>query len=316
MVPIYAADSWFSIMFYNYSLYFDLPRDMYEAYVIYQFFVLLVAFLGEEDALIANLEDKTRRNHPIPLCCLTFKPGGSFFRLCKRMILQFVLLKPIITAIAIGLNIFGYYDDGSFSTKRGYLYLTIIDNLSIGFSLYYLVLFYIAVQEELEQFKPIPKFLAIKAVVFFTFWQGVLIAILSYSTLITTIGSWSAENTSTSLQDFIICLEMFIIAVAHHWIFPFKNFRDPTKTAFLKDFARNAKPLVRNFGDVLLPTDVLDDTAKAFDPKKGIEIIHKKITRVITSKDADKMDNSEVLNINIDTQIKTTTEKTPLLSSM
>jgi len=51
------------------------------------------------------------------------------------MILQFVLLKPITTATAIGLNIFGYYDDGSFSPNRGYLYLTIVDNLSIGVSL-------------------------------------------------------------------------------------------------------------------------------------------------------------------------------------
>jgi len=231
------------------------------------------------------------------------------------MILQFVLLKPITTATAIGLNIFGYYDDGSFTPKRGYLYLTIIDNLSIGFSLYYLVLFYVAVQEELEQFKPIPKFLAIKAVVFFTFWQGVLLAILSYFGLIGSIGSWKEDNTSTSLQDFIICVEMFIIAVAHHWIFPFKNFRDPTKTAFLKDFTRNAKPLVRNFGDVLLPTDVLDDTAKAFDPKRGIEIIHKKITKVISSKDADNWEAQQG-NVNTDNEQQNlaTNEKTPLIS--
>jgi len=181
------------------------------------------------------------------------------------------------------------------------------------------VLFYVAVQEELEQFKPIPKFLAIKAVVFFTFWQGVLIAILSYFGLVGNIGSWSKENTSTSLQDFIIFIEMFIIAVAHHWIFPFKNFRDPTKTAFLKDITRNAKPLVRNFGDVLLPTDVLDETARAFDPKRGIEIIHKKITKVISSKDAEKLERQEG-NINITTDElipnSNNSEKTPLLQTL
>jgi len=228
------------------------------------------------------LNEKERRKHPIPLCCLSFDPKGSFYLLCKRMILQFVILKPVITGIALILNFFNLYDDGSFSPKRGYLYLTIVDNVSIGFSLYYLILFYIAVEEELEQYKPIPKFLAIKAVVFFTFWQGVLIAILSYFGWIKSLGEWQPENTATALQDFIICIEMFIIAVAHHWIFPFKNFRDPTKSSFFKHVCHNIKPLLRNFCDVLIPTDVVKDTAHTFDPNPGIKIGYTKITKLIS----------------------------------
>jgi hypothetical protein len=46
MVPIYAIDSWLSLQYKEWSLYFDLARDAYEAYVLYQFFNLLIAFIN------------------------------------------------------------------------------------------------------------------------------------------------------------------------------------------------------------------------------------------------------------------------------
>ena len=36
--------------------------------------------------------------------------------------------------------------------------------------MYFLVLFYMSVKEELAPIKPVPKFLCIKAIIFFSFW--------------------------------------------------------------------------------------------------------------------------------------------------
>jgi hypothetical protein len=47
----------------------------YEAYALYNFFVLLVVFLEGERNLIPILEAKPRIPHPWPLCYFTFKPG-------------------------------------------------------------------------------------------------------------------------------------------------------------------------------------------------------------------------------------------------
>lgn len=58
------------------------------------------------------------------------------------------------------------------SVQSGYLYITIVYNISVSLSLYALFLFYFATKELLNPFEPVLKFLTIKAVIFLSFWQG------------------------------------------------------------------------------------------------------------------------------------------------
>jgi hypothetical protein len=61
MVPIYAINSWVSLRYVHVSLYLDLIRDAYEAYVVYQFFVLLVEFIDSHDNPLSELERNSDR---------------------------------------------------------------------------------------------------------------------------------------------------------------------------------------------------------------------------------------------------------------
>lgn len=54
----------------------------------------------------------------------------------------------------------------------GYLYATIIYNISVSLALYGLYLFYFATKELLTPFEPVLKFCTIKSVIFLSFWQG------------------------------------------------------------------------------------------------------------------------------------------------
>lgn len=54
----------------------------------------------------------------------------------------------------------------------GYLYIMLINNVSISLALYGLFLFYFATKSMLKPYSPVLKFFTIKSVIFLTFWQG------------------------------------------------------------------------------------------------------------------------------------------------
>jgi len=274
MVPIYSLDSWLSLRYKEYSLYFNLIRDCYEAYVLYMFFILLVNYFSGEAALVKILENKPPMKHPFPTCFLPkIKLGLSFLRWCKFCVLQFALIKPLDTLVAIVLEVSDGYREGNFDPSFGYLYITIIDNISITISLYFLVLFYLATKEELSNLQPVGKFLCIKAIIFFSFWQGVIIAVLTKVSVIHDVGQWTAGNVAAGLQDFIICLEMAAIAIAHIFAFSYKPFRNPDKTPFFRgilkgEFKNTAQPLLYNMVDSVHPKHDFESAHDVFRPAK------------------------------------------------
>src|SRR4051812_36689184 len=71
MVPIYALDSWLGLRYNSMTIYFDLLRECYEAFVIYSFFTFLTTYLGGDAKIQSFLADKPPLKHSFPLCCLT-----------------------------------------------------------------------------------------------------------------------------------------------------------------------------------------------------------------------------------------------------
>ena len=72
----------------------------------------------------------------------------------------------------------GLYHDGNWSPADGYIYTMIIYNLSVSVALYALFLFYFATKDLLRPYEPVLKFCTIKSVIFLSYWQGFLLAIL------------------------------------------------------------------------------------------------------------------------------------------
>ena len=62
--------------------------------------------------------------------------------------------------------------------KRKEAWTLMIDNIAQMWALYCLVIFYQALKYELAPLQPLPKFLCVKAVVFFSFWQGLFLEML------------------------------------------------------------------------------------------------------------------------------------------
>ena len=144
------------------------------AFVIYNFLSLCYEYLGGEGNIMSEIRGKPIKSSCLyGTCCLAGKTYTiGFLRFCKQATLQFCLVKPVMAFVIIFLQSSGHYHDGDWSANTGYIYITIIYNVSVSLALYGLYLFYFATRDLLTPFDPVLKFCTIKSVIFLSFWQG------------------------------------------------------------------------------------------------------------------------------------------------
>jgi Organic solute transporter Ostalpha len=258
MVPIYSVTSWFALVVQAPPtlLWLAFVRDFYEAYVIYNFMALLINYGGGDRQLAYFLDGQPRLHHtwPLSLWLPPTRLGPTFINLVRAATLQFVFVKPTCAFVKIKLYAAGH-ESGSFM-----LMLSIIENLSVSTALYGLVLFYHAAEEILRPYGPLPKFISVKAVVFLTFWQGVVLSIAVRLHLLTDIEGFSAHEQATGLQDILICFEMAVAALAHYHVFSYKEYKEYANSMALHStFYRSEHPVLHRFADVVDFRDVLSD---------------------------------------------------------
>jgi len=287
MVPIYAIESWFSLRFKSQAVYLETAREAYEAYVIYNFLYLLLAYLGGEKKIIReslrrNQPEKEHHLWPFNYCLPQWRTGKQFLVRCKLGTLQYVVLKVLISIITFILESSGDYDEGNLHPGGAYLWIALTNNFSQIYAMYCLVLFYHAYHDELEGLRPLSKFICVKALVFFSFWQQVLIAILvkedvvsqdcddfvnffnlldDFTRQIEESFDYSKEDLNRGCQDYLICIEMLIAAVAHTFSFSHKEYivTIVNEHAVLETQKR---PLIQAFIESSIPGEAIEDTVR------------------------------------------------------
>ena len=235
MVPLYSVQSWLSLRFHGPArVYIDTLRDLYEAYVIQSFVYYLIELLGGEDRMaeILNQKDDYLGEHGEFMNRFfrmkRWQMGKDFLFKIKHGVLQYVVVKTFLTLLTTFVLLpSGLYGEGSFDWNYAYPYLTIILNISVLYAMYCLVKLFHAVKSDLRSpvnWRPVGKFLCVKGVVFFTWWQGVAIYFLKSQGLIDDIGSWSGEDVANGLIDYLVCVEMTFFAVAHMFTFTYRDY--------------------------------------------------------------------------------------------
>ncbi|PNW87018.1 hypothetical protein CHLRE_02g105350v5 [Chlamydomonas reinhardtii] len=253
MVPIYAVDAWFALRFRRAREYLDPIRECYEAFVIYSFFAYLMAYLQDTLGDVnEHLAKRPQMQHlwGVRWLLRPWDMGTQFLWECKKGVLNYVILRPICTGLAFITDIFDEYGEGQINFRKSYVYLAAVTNFSQLWALYCLVMLYTAMHQELAPIRPLSKFLCIKAVVFVTFWQSIAIAILVYAGVLRK-ESWTTYdkvNVATGIQDFLICIEMFLAALAHAYAFPPRDY-----------MAGHSKGFFSNVRYIFDLRDVVDD---------------------------------------------------------
>lgn len=274
IVPIYGFDCWLSLLFFkdNYYVYFDSVRDWYEAFVIYNFLALCYEYLGGECNIMSEI-----RGQPIKstwwygTCCLAGKTYTiGFLRFCKQATLQFCAIKPIMSVVTLILQAFGKYRDGDWSADSGYLYVTLIYNFSVSLALYGLILFYQATKDLLSPYDPIWKFFTVKSVIFLSFWQGVILAVLEKANLLPEFYASGAKastgTVSAGYQNFLICVEMLFASLALRYAFPYQIYGDGcssdgnVRSVTMQSISSSLK-------ETMNPKDIMNDAIHNFHPQ-------------------------------------------------
>jgi len=233
MVPLYSVQSWLSLRFHGPArVYINLMRDLYEAYVIQSFVYYLIELLGGEDRMADLLSRKEAHfgSHGKVMSKILprWRMGKDFLLKIKHGVLQYVVVKTVMTLLTTFVFLpSGWYGEGTFSWNSAYVYITTILNISVMYALYCLVKLFHAVKSDLRSpvnWHPVGKFLCVKGVIFFTWWQGVGIYFLRSHGFIGDVGSWSGDDVAGGIIDYLVCVEMVFFAVAHMFTFTYKEY--------------------------------------------------------------------------------------------
>lgn len=204
---LYSPWSWLSSLVH-------FTRELYEAFVIYTFYTLLTNLLGGEREIIFNATGR----RPLRFLALNIDISDpETYLIVKRLVMQYVWARPLISVL---MEIFA-------SRRILKILVIVLYNLSVTMALNALMAFWVCLRTDLKPYRVILKFLSVKLIVFFSYWQSLALSIVSY------LGCISEESLSL-WGNSLICWESVGFAIVHWYAFPASDY-DAT---FIFGFAR------------------------------------------------------------------------------
>ncbi|KAJ9671738.1 hypothetical protein PVL29_025444 [Vitis rotundifolia] len=239
MAPVYAIVSFVGLLDFQGSKAFfmllESIKECYEALVIAKFLALMYSYLNISISKnIVPDEIKGRQiHHSFPMTLFqphTVHLNHHTLKLLKYWTWQFVIVRPVCSILMITLQVLRTYPSWVSWT------FTIILNISVSVALYSLVLFYHVFAKELKPHKPLAKFLCVKGIVFFCFWQGVLLDILVAMGMIKSHHFWlDVEQIEEALQNVMVCVEMVFFSIFQQYAFNVAPYRYDTTSTMKSD---------------------------------------------------------------------------------
>ena len=195
--PIYALASLLSLIVSEAaSLYVETVRDLFEAFVIYTFLALVLEYAGGEAACVAKICHMPPLRHPLGPCARalpTMPRNHLLLRKCKQGTLQFVIVKPLMAFTGLIAALAGAYSNYWYQAC-----VLLIYNVSYTLALYWLFVVYLATKSVIARHSPVAKFVAVKGIVFATYYQSLAVAFFP----------GLPREDGTRWNDFILCVEM------------------------------------------------------------------------------------------------------------
>lgn len=229
MAPLYAINSYIGLLDIRGSetffTFLESIKECYEALVMAKFLSLLYTYLNISISKnIVPDEIKGREiHHSFPMTLFqphTVRLDHKNLKLLKDWTLQFVVIRPVCSVLMIAFQLLDMYPSWLSWT------FTIILNVSVSLALYSLVVFYHVFANELAPHKPLAKFLCVKGIVFFCFWQGIVLDILVAMGIVKSKHFWlDTEHLQEALQNVLVIVEMVLFSLLMQYAYSAEPYR-------------------------------------------------------------------------------------------
>ncbi|TDZ32000.1 Transmembrane protein 184-like protein [Colletotrichum spinosum] len=247
MIPVYAASSWLQLWYYWHAVYFQVMSDCYEAFAIASFFSLMCHYLSPD---LHTQKEYFRNLHPIkpwvwPLtwfakCCggergpwRTPKSGLTWFNINWIGIYHYVFIRVAMTITAVVSQYFHRYCESSNNPVFAHIWVISINCVAVTIAMYCVIQFYVQLREALAPHSPFLKVLAIKLVVFFSFWQVTCISLATSTLDLVHPNEYLAyPDIKVGIPALLLCFEMALFAILHIWAFPWKPYAPGAKPTY------------------------------------------------------------------------------------
>lgn len=133
-------------------------------------------------------------------------------------------MMPLISFLTLLLDIFNLFSDGNIEANDAYVWLSLAHIVTIILSMVNMHRLMFFVKDDLEALpatRAPAKFWCIKAVVFLSFLQGLVIAILF---AIAHVDVVALGLTAADVQGFCICIELALLSAVHRHYFSHTEF--------------------------------------------------------------------------------------------
>ncbi|KAI0259472.1 DUF300-domain-containing protein [Gloeopeniophorella convolvens] len=229
MPPVYAVISFFSFRYFRSYTYYSLIQVVYEAITLSAFLLLLIEYVASTSAghtAEGAMARKNKQSLPFPFCHWRYRPTKAYFMYTlKWSVMQYVVIRPTISVVGIICQHYNVLcSSGPYSVHFAEVYLDSIDFISISVALYGLILFYGLTKDELVGRRPLAKFLSIKLIVMFTFYQSFVFDALK-GRVIKGTEFWTPTNIADGLNSLAICIEMIFFSFFMMWAFSWKEYK-------------------------------------------------------------------------------------------
>ncbi|KAI5362131.1 Putative organic solute transporter subunit alpha/Transmembrane protein [Septoria linicola] len=240
MVPVYSVVSFLSYLYYRHAVYFDVLRDCYEAFAISSFFALLCHYVAPT---LHDQKEYFRGVVPVNWFWGVFglqkctggkdkgilrrpRSGLTWFNVIWVGIFQYCFIRVFFTIVSVITEAFDKYCEASLSPAFAHIWVLAFECLSVTIAMFMVVQFYIQLKADLAEHRPFLKVLSIKLVIFFSFWQTIVISLLSSDTVgvLKPTDRLAFSDIQIGIPSVLLCIEMAAFSVMHMFAYPWKPY--------------------------------------------------------------------------------------------